>query len=584
MYFQYIELCIFEDADMNTFASDSRPYAWISGITFSDGSRIKLDQHDVTIIVGPNNVGKSATLRGLTSKLENKSKSNPVIQSISIERKGSHQDVESWLEKTTRIDDRFIGGGGFEIFDRVISRDHVQFCWEGKDELRGLAPFFCTILNGEERITAANAPENIAITREGLKHPIHFLQWNDSAEQQISNCFKKAFGTGITVHRNAGRIVPLLVGNPPQLSAGEDRHSIKYIRELEKLPQIETQGDGMRSFLGVLLFATVGSGSIVMIDEPEAFLHPPQARYLGSFLSTSRQVSGQLFIATHSGDVLRGILDVENDRVRVIRLRREGDKNVAQQLDNAQIARIWSDPLLRYSNILDGLFHERVILCEGDSDCRFYSAIADTLYGLKSQSDKKPDVMFASCGGKTRLPLVMIALRNLGVPISIVADFDVLRDENNLREICEASGGQWSNIKSDWKEVKRSIEDMKPELSVEEIKRDIDRAFSSVTDKILPEQTKKQIQTILRRSSPWSKAKSVGPSYIPSGSPAQALKRLTDALERLNIFVVPEGEMEGFVRTEGAHGPAWVASVLKKDLHRDPELQIAKDFVARVIQ
>ena len=48
---------------------------------------------------------------------------------------------------------------------------------------------------------------------------------------------------------------------------------------------LKRQGDGMRSFASVVLhlLATV-TPSILMLDEPEAFLHPPQARLLGTSL------------------------------------------------------------------------------------------------------------------------------------------------------------------------------------------------------------------------------------------------------------------------------------------------------------
>lgn len=65
---------------------------------------------------------------------------------------------------------------------------------------------------------------------------------------------------------------------------GRDRLSYEYIQEIEKLPTLHSQGDGMRSYVGVLLHTSVGRESILLIDEPEAFLHPPQARQLGTML------------------------------------------------------------------------------------------------------------------------------------------------------------------------------------------------------------------------------------------------------------------------------------------------------------
>jgi hypothetical protein len=56
----------------------------------------------------------------------------------------------------------------------------------------------------------------------------------------------------------------------------------------------------------------IGSGPSFpgqVIDEPEAFLHPPQARLIGSSLVQDRRDNRQLFIATHSADILSGVLN-----------------------------------------------------------------------------------------------------------------------------------------------------------------------------------------------------------------------------------------------------------------------------------
>jgi len=40
----------------------------------------------------------------------------------------------------------------------------------------------------------------------------------------------------------------------------------------------------------------------------------------------------------------------------VVRLTRTGDATRAAHLDAEQVAELWTDPVLRYSNVLDGLF------------------------------------------------------------------------------------------------------------------------------------------------------------------------------------------------------------------------------------
>lgn len=221
-----------------------------------------------------------------------------------------------------------------------------------------------------------------------------------------------------------------------------------------------------------------------------------------------------------------------------------------------------------------------MIICEGDADCRFYGAVTDALYEDVAETTRRPDVMFTHCGGKGRMPMVVRALRGLEVPIVVIADFDLLSEEQPLRGIVEAAGGDWNAIHTDWNVLKSALDGKKPELSSDEIKADLNEVLSKVTETTFPARAKKRIQEILRRSSPWSTAKSVGIQFVPNGPPSQACARLLGKLKEFGIFVVPVGELEGFAKTVADHGPAWTNAALEKDLRGDPELEEARQFVA----
>lgn len=55
--------------------------------------------------------------------------------------------------------------------------------------------------------------------------------------------------------------------------------------------------------------------------------------------------------------------------VTVIRTDRMDSINKMSILQNVKIKKLWGNPLLRYSNILSGLFHEKVVVCESDYGC-----------------------------------------------------------------------------------------------------------------------------------------------------------------------------------------------------------------------
>jgi energy-coupling factor transporter ATP-binding protein EcfA2 len=554
---------------------------WIKEIEFSDNTKITCNKQDIVVFVGPNNAGKSASLKEAATMLKSKNISCKVIKNLKFEKEGDDDQFMNFLDSCSMknySDNPFpyYSGLGFNVYGA-----QVKPFWNSIEGLQGLTPIFVNTLTTEDRLTAANPPASINLTKDAPKHPIHFLQKNDELEIKFSAYFYQAFGTDLIVHRNAGNVVPLYVGQKPIPKSGEDRVSVGYLEELEKLDLLKDQGDGMRSFVGVLLNAFVSNYSILFVDEPEAFLHPPQARLLGKMLAKDLPSEKQLFLSTHSEDFLKGLLDANVPNLKIIRIQRDGSINRVSELSSSNINNIWSDSLLRHSNILNGLFHSKVVICESDSDCRFFSAVLSALYD--DTSSISPDVLFVHCGGKHRIPTAVKALKNLNVPIKVISDFDVLNNINPIKEIYEDLGGIWADIESDWKIVKSEIEQKRPELLTEEVKQQIGNCLSPVSDRILPKGQISEIQRILKKASPWSEAKEVGKAFIPRGNATQSFESVQTKLEEKGFLILEVGELESFVKSVGNHGPKWVSEVLGKDLMTDPELETARQFVKKIV-
>ncbi|MGO9481870.1 MAG: hypothetical protein ACLP05_08835 [Candidatus Kryptoniota bacterium] len=164
----------------------------------------------------------------------------------------------------------------------------------------------------------------------------------------------------------------------------------------------------------------------------------------------------------------------------------------------------------------------------------------------------------------------------------IVTDFDILNEENPLKDIFEELGGAWSSIESDWKIVKTQIEQKRPELESKELKAEIDKVFGSTEERMFSRAKVSEVQKILRKASPWAHAKEVGKPFIPSGDATKAFERIQKQLKAVGLFIVEVGELEGFDRSVGNHGPKWINEVLTKDLKTDAELQTARQFVKEV--
>lgn len=560
-----------------------KPRVWISEMGFSDGSKITINKEDIVVLVGPNNSGKSASLKEANALLMNVTSPTKVVKGITIDKEGTAEDIIAHLDKIshkqhTSNPDPYYVGFGFHLYGGSIESQ-----WNNNSNgLGDISKVFSKIVTTEERLTASNPANNIRITTEPPQHPIHFLQKDNTLELKFSNYFKQAFGLDLLIHRNAGSEVPLYIGNRASLPTGKDSSSMEYNVTLETMDRLNEQGDGMRSFVGVLLNAFTSPHSILFIDEPEAFLHPPQARLLGKMIASDLPAQSQLFLSTHSEDFLQGLLESGAPNLKIIRIQREESINKVHVLDGADINTIWNDSLLRHSNILNGLFHSQVVICESDSDCRFFSSVLSV---LSDEAEKPiPDILFAHCGGKHRIPVAIKALKNLNVPIKVICDFDVLNDQNPLKEIFEDLGGKWNEVGSLWKTVKDAIESKRPEFLTVDAKAEISRVLNSITDRIFPKNQVSVINKILKKVSAWTEAKEVGKPYIPSGDATKAFEQLLTSLNSKGLILVEVGELEGFVRSIGNHGPKWISEVLAtKDLLNDPELDVARNFVKKHI-
>ena len=218
-------------------------------------------------------------------------------------------------------------------------------------------------------------------------------------------------------------------------------------------------------------------------------------------------------------------------------------------------------------------------MCEDDSDCRFYNAIADFLEASKDQ--KWPDTHFVPCGGKGAIPKLVNALFALGVPTKIVGDIDILSDQKNCQTMDESLGGEWRDYEPDFKIVDSAVRKGVKPLTVDQIKKRVIEIVTNADKDVLP---KSDIESALKQGKPWSIVKNVGVNAIPKGDASAAYERLDIALRSLGMYLVPEGEIEGFCRKIGKHGPRYVSEVLRTVPLDSPELRDAREFVGSIFQ
>ena len=571
------------DTDTSPMPVDSfsnEPAVRVRSLLFSDGTRISIDASDVVVLVGPNNTGKSRTLHEIEAQVS-ESSAGIVVKNVTFEYSGTVDELTSYIGEHSTLDE----SGRDPVFKgyRFVVRSlQLSQLWTRK--LRELTPFFCMRISTERRITDSDPIQAVAFLDESASHPIHMLYKDDALERRISKYFYQAFGEHLIVFRLGGSTIPLLVGEYFGPEDGEDRVSESYNKRLLKsTTPLKEQGDGMRSFASVVLhLLTPITPSILLLDEPEAYLHPPQARLLGEIIATERQKLTQLFVATHSPDVLQGLLNVvDADHLRVIRIQRYGNVNYIKELDKDQAREIGNDPLMKYSAGLSGVFHERVIICEADADCMFYSSLLDI---PEVHGGPQPDVLFVHANGKHRMAVQAKALAALGVHVDVVADIDVLQEEAELRKIFEALGGEWSSVQAKVRSVRTAIETHKPWLNAGEVSKSIRTVLNGVDETgEFPRSAQREIAAFFRKASPWDVVKDTGETAIPSGQATTEYGELRTIFQNRGLWIVPVGELEGFCKKVGGHGPRWVQEVIGKyDLASCDELRNAREFIGKL--
>ena len=468
-----------------------------------------------------------------------------------------------------------------KVYGFSIRQSKLSSSWA--ESLSNLSNLFCLHLRTENRINSSDPAPALNVLEQPVSHPIHMLFKSDKLEKKICGYFRQAFGIDLTVYRLGGAQFPLLVGDHPSLCAGEDRISESYCRRLlDSTVPLQEQGDGMRSFTSVVLhLLAVVTPSILLLDEPEAFLHPPQAKLLGELIAEKRRSQAQLFVATHSADVLNGLLKAAPGHLRLLRIRREGGINRVTELDKNRAKAISSDPVMSFSSVMSGVFHERVIICESESDCMFYGSLLDL---PEVRGEQKPDVLFVHANGKHRIAALAKALVELDVPVDVIVDLDVLRSAEVLRSIVDTLGRDWSDVAKKLAIIQQSVEAKKPERNAPALKKEIANVLDSVTTEgEFPTEAGEKIKRVLKSASSWNAVKGAGESAFPKGQTTQAFQQLRSILKKRGVWLVSVGELEGFCKSVGGHGPAWVQEVISThDLATSAELEEARDFMREI--
>lgn len=547
---------------------------YITKLIFNDGRELSLNKDDIVVFVGPNNSGKSQSLRDIFNNCQNDKRKGIVIKDILLST--STNDLSELISKIAVLNksNNIYYYFGHPFLDKSFS-DKTRF--------GSYRDVFVSFLQTDERLSYCKPQENIS-PGDNVSHPMQFLIDSKEYRNKLSKLFNKAFQENLYCY-SRGRTVSIRVGKIDDTISSNSRIEVadSVMDEIGQLPHIENQGDGMRSFVSILLSLCLDYKRIHLFDEPESFLHQAQARIVGRMIGEELKHNQQAFISTHSTDFIKGLLEKAESRVKVIRITRDGNTNHFHILDNNHIQEICNDEMLKHTNILEGLFSNKTIVCEGDVDCLLFSSIEEYLLN-KEGNYSESSYLFT--GGKSSFKKTLIALKGLGIDFRAVMDLDALNDENLIKSNYEVCGGNWqSDIKGNYDKLMLWIKNHSNGcLTKEEAKNIVCEAISKCKNDILSSNDIKNVRLSLKANAAWEELKHNGKSAINDVETEMAFDKILLSLKEKHIYLIPTGEIESFFPDIEGHGHGWLQNVFKDyPSFESDEYNNVKNFVKSLI-
>ncbi|CAN1210476.1 AAA+ ATPase domain-containing protein [Tumidithrix helvetica PCC 7403] len=499
----------------------------------------------VTVFVGPNNSGKSKALTEIHRYCSTgqRNTANVIVESIEFDE-FTTDIAEEKIKKVTLQpnhneallpDHIIIGKRGTR--NHIPRHDLINTFLSTNSRPQQFCQWYLAsntiILDGRSRINLIGQQ-----TAGDLQQPhqasFQVLFLDDVKREEVRRILHDAFGTYFVIDpTNIGHLRLRLASRPPATpreERGIDDEAVKF--HAQAFP-VEQASDGVKAFTGIITEIIAGDPAIILIDEPEAFLHPSLSFKLGKEIASSSAGSEKrLFVSTHSPNFVMGCIQ-SRVPVNIVRLTYRGEVATARILSNKDILRLMRNPLLRSTGVLGGLFYEFVVVTESDSDRAFYQEINERLLSHKPELGI-PNCLFLNAQNKQTVHIIIKPLRELGIPAVGIVDVDILKD----------GGQEWTKF------LKGGFI---PELE----HQSLGGLRSAVNQKI------KDTGLDMKK----------GGIDILSGSDKEAANNLFEKLAEYGLFVVRKGELESWLSSLGAsgHGSNWLIDIFGK-MGEDPEL------------
>jgi len=514
----------------------------------------------LTIIVGANSSGKSQLLHDINDKISGEPRDLVVASTLEIKtpdyqpfldclkKEGylystwDDNDKEQYIPMTTSFG---TGQGaqnvGSDQLRQWQNKSDTATSKKRKNEYFGWASkYLVTALFLENRLTSLTSVPTIDFEKTPPNNDLHALHLNDKARQELTQESQRAFSKAIWSDASRGNTLCLRIAEDGQVPESQARLSV---HEMKKYRTIESEGDGMKSYIATAISLLLGRRPVSIIDEPEMCLHPPQSYNLGQFIgknATSDQTA--TFVATHSSQILRGVIQTAAS-LQIIRLTKNSNGFSAKHVDSGALTEAMKKPTVRAETVLDGIFAQAVTIVEGDGDRIVYQAAWERV-----GADRNFDIHFTTVGGTGGIANTCNLYKILGIPVAIIADLDVITDTVKMRQMLTNICDKDTIVSDLMKEVESVAEEVRtlpPTISEDQTLRELNTLASGKYSWGKRDDIRLgcSLSNLLSSLNAMSDLKGGGISKLPSDL-AERLKKLVKKLRTIGIFLVDVGELE----------------------------------------
>jgi len=409
----------------------------------------------VNVFIGPNHSGKSLLLSELYDGIRQDVKSRwKVLDSVSFvaiedaERERLMEELRGLVQPSIQHPGTvevhrglWTGNFGKAAFESHLSK--LQTCRSiGENELARLFILAGNVLklDGGERLGMLRAcgREGPRIGRYGQL--LSRLFYQDRQRKITQDIIHDAFGCYLVIDPLDQNFEAKISTTAPLL-ASERSLSEEAVAFYGQATKIDEMSDGVRAFCGMIASVVASDAKLILIDEPEAFLHPALCSKLAKELCrTAIANNQQLYVATHSAAFLMGCVQAGVD-LNIVRLTYRNRAATSRLLQQEKLVPLMRQPLLRSVGALTGIFYESVVVTESDSDRAFYDEINHRC--LNSHDSRGiADTLFLNAQNWQTTARIVAPLRQLGVAAAAIVDADILLEGNSqaFQTLMEAAG------------------------------------------------------------------------------------------------------------------------------------------------